>query len=103
MDSKQHIDNVLVQVRNIFEKAEARIEALKPGEKIPATSLAEELATELGMKGNQLYPTLLFLFKGYPGIEIRRGAHGGLCKLPLATSPAAVQPSEDEVKNKDGE
>lgn len=86
MDSKQHIDNVLATIRPIFEKAAERIDALKPGEKIPATKLAEDLAKEIGMSGAQLYPTLKFLFDDYPGVDVRKGAHGGIIKLPLATT-----------------
>lgn len=83
MDSSQHIDLVLAKIRPIFEKAALRIDALKPGEKIPATTLAEELAKEIGMTGPSLYPTLKFLFDGYPGVDVRKGAHGGIVKLPV--------------------
>lgn len=77
----KHVEDSLNKIRVIFEKASTKIEALKQGEKIPATKLAEELGQEIGMPGPALYPTLLFLFRDYPGIEIRRGAHGGLVKL----------------------
>jgi hypothetical protein len=43
--------------------------------------LADELAKEIGMTGPQLYPTLKFLFQGYPGVDVRAGAHGGIYKL----------------------
>ena len=79
----QHIENSLSQIRDIFVKAATRIETIKPGEKIPATALAEELAKEIGSTGPALYPTLLFLYKGYPEIVIKKGAHGGLCRLKL--------------------
>ena len=82
MDSKQHIDNTLAtKIRPLFEKAAARIDALKPGEKVPATQLAEEIAKEHDMTGPQLYSTLKLLFDGYPGVDVRRGAHGGIIKL----------------------
>lgn len=87
-----HIDASLDKVRAIYEKASARIEALRPptatqpGEKIPATVLAAEIAKEIGMTGPQLYPTLKFLFDGYPGVKISRGAHGGIEKV-LPTPP----------------
>jgi hypothetical protein len=83
MSNQQHIDDSLAKIRVIFEKASARIEALAPGEKIPATTLAAELATEIGLTGPGLYPTLKFLFDGYPGVEVRRGAHGGIVRLPI--------------------
>ena len=79
--SKQHVEESLAKIRVIFEKAAERIEALKPGEKIPATALATEIGKEHGMSCPQIYPTLKFLFDGYPGVEVRRGAHGGIIKL----------------------
>ena len=80
MHNSDHVNVSLDKIRTIFERASARIEALKPGEKIPATALAVELGAEFGLTGPQLYPTLRFLFDGYPGIIVRRGAHGGLIK-----------------------
>lgn len=85
--NKAHIETSLNNIRTIFEKASARIEALKPGEKIPATELAAQLGKELNMTGPQLYPTLLFLIKDYPGVDVKRGAHGGIIKLPVVTPP----------------
>lgn len=82
----QHIEDSLTKIRSIFEKASQRIEDLKPGEKIPATKLAEDLSKEFGTTGPSLYPVLKYLFDGYPGIKIARGAHGGLIKLPTDTS-----------------
>jgi len=90
MDSKQHIDNVLAELRPLFEKAASRIDALKEGEKIPATKLAEDLAKELGMTGPQLYPTLKLLFEGYPGVKILKGAHGGIYKVPTTVVAAPL-------------
>lgn len=81
MDYRQHIENSLTNIRVIFEEAAERIEALKPGEKIPATKLAQDIADRHDMTGPQLYPVLLHIFKDYPGVEIRRGAHGGIFKL----------------------
>lgn len=88
--SEQHIDNSLDKIRTIFIKAHQRIDALKPGEKIPATVLAAELGKEIGVPGPQLYPTLKFLFDGYPGVEVRRGAHGGIIKLDTTKSVPVV-------------
>lgn len=94
----QHLENALAKIRPIFEKAVERIDALKPGEKIPATKLADDLAKEHGMTGPQLYPTLKFLFDGYPGVDVRKGAHGGIIKLPLPTvsNPADATVSTDK-------
>jgi len=88
--SDKHVEESLEKIRNIFKEAQSRIEALKPGEKIPATALAQELADKIGMTGPQLYPTLKFLFDGYPGVDIRRGAHGGIFKLDVPATPAPV-------------
>ena len=85
----QHIEDSLAKIRTIYQKAYDRIEALKPGEKIPATQLAEEIAKEHGMTGPQLYPTLKFLFDGYPGVDIRKGAHGGIFKVEPPKTEAA--------------
>ena len=93
MSNKDHIENSISIIRAIFEKASDRIEAINPGDKIPATKLAEDLAQEIGMKGAQLYPTLLFLFKDYPNRELRRGAHGGIYN-PLPVKP--VDPPTDK-------
>lgn len=79
--NNKHIEDSLNKIRIIFEKASQRIEDLNKDEKVPATKLAEDLAKEVGMTGPQLYPTLKFLFDGYPGVEIKRGAHGGIVKL----------------------
>jgi len=88
--NNSHIDLSVAKVRSLFEKASARIEALKVGEKVTATGLAEDLAKEVGMTGPQLYPTLKFLFNGYPGVKITRGAHGGIEKLPEVVASDVV-------------
>ena len=79
--SNQHVEDSLNKIRIFFEKASLQIEAIVPGEKIPATKLADDLAKEAGLTGPQLYPTLLFLISDYPGVEIRKGAHGGIYRL----------------------
>jgi hypothetical protein len=43
---KAHVDQVLDDILGICLQAAERIEALRPGEKLPATSLAEDLARE---------------------------------------------------------
>lgn len=101
MDSKQHIENTLAKIRTIFEKAVERIDALKPGEKIPATALAADIAKAHGMSGPQLYPTLKFLFDDYPGVDIRKGAHGGIIKTPVAV-PTVAPVATDTKENEDG-
>lgn len=83
--NSSHVEASLARIRAIFEKASDRIEALAPGEKITATGLAADLAEEIGMKGPSLYPTLKFLYEGYPGVSVTRGAHGGIMKLPVSS------------------
>lgn len=86
MANQEHIVKSLSKIQAIFEKASDKIESLKSGEKIPATALANELAAEFQlasgepMKGPQLYPTLKFLLDNYPGVDVKRGAHGGIIK-----------------------
>ncbi len=80
MANQEHIVKSLSKIQAIFEKASDKIESLKSGEKIPATALANELAQDIGMAGPQLYPTLLFLIRDYPGVDVKRGAHGGIIK-----------------------
>jgi hypothetical protein len=91
--NNKHIEDCLAKIRVIFEQASAQIEALKPGEKIPATALAESIAKQYGMTGPQLYPTLKFLFDKYPGVDIKKGAHGGIIKQAVATAPVAAAPA----------
>lgn len=82
MDSKEHLEDTLnSKIRPIFEMARLKIEQIKPGETYPATTLADDLAKEFDTTGPALYPILKFLFTGYPGIVVRRGAHGGLHRL----------------------
>jgi hypothetical protein len=64
---KAHVDQVLDDIRGIYLQAAERIEALRPGEKLPATALAEDLAKDLGLTGPQLYPIVKRLLEGYPG------------------------------------
>lgn len=99
--SLAHIESVLgTRIRPIFEKAAERIDALKVGEKVPATELAKDIGKDLGMTGPQLYPTLLFLLKEFPDVEIRKGAHGGVFKLaPKDNANSAPESDNDGLKN----
>lgn len=97
--NEEHIAASLDKIRKLFEKASTRIEALKPGEKIPATVLAEQIAKEEGMNGPQLYPTLLFLIKDYPGVKIKKGAQGGIYKLLPSELISDLEIKETESKS----
>lgn len=96
MNINNHIEGSLGRIREIFLKASTRIEALKVGQKIPATVLASELGEEYGMTGPQLYPILKYLFDGYPGIEVKRGAHGGIVRI-MPSNTAVTQTSTEIV------
>jgi hypothetical protein len=98
---QQHLEKALDEIRvQIFDKAAARILALKDDEKVPATQLAEELAREIiqadgkPMTGPQVYPTLKIFLRGLPCFEITRGAHGGIKPLKQNADPVA-QPAAD--------
>tara|TARA_B110000503_G_C6946592_1_gene329219 strand:- start:207 stop:533 length:327 start_codon:yes stop_codon:yes gene_type:complete len=92
--NESHVEASIAKIRAIFQKASARIEAEVIGnrQKIPATKLAEDLAKEFDTTGPALYPTIKFLLDGYPNVEIKRGAHGGISPLPLtaSTKPATA-------------
>jgi hypothetical protein len=101
MFNSDHVEASLGKIREIFEKASERVESLQPGEKIPATALASQLAAEYGMTGPQLYPVLRFLFDGYPGVLVRRGAHGGILKPgPEASKKKATSVTTEAASQK---
>lgn len=97
MSVEKHIDDTVSHIRNIFEKISARIEAIPAGNKILATELAESVAKDYGMTGAQIYPVFLYIIRGYPGIEQKRGAKGGIYKL------TAAQIREREAKESEPE
>lgn len=76
-----HVDTAVNDIRKIFEDVSSFIEEMKSGEKIPATQLAAKFAEKYNLKGPDLYPTLRFLLRNYPGIQVKRGATGGVYKL----------------------
>lgn len=76
-----HIEKTLDNIRTIYKQAADIIGALKSGEKIAATELAAQVAKNYGMSGPQMYPTLLFLLKDYPGTTRKRGVQGGVWKI----------------------
>lgn len=92
----QHIEEQLNEVRKLFVEAATEIEKLEVGEKIPATVLAANLAKSRGQTGPQVYPTLKILFKGYPCVEVARGAHGGIKRLAKPGQPLAPKPADDD-------
>ena len=95
--SEKHVDNTLDKIRVIFNRAKEKIDALKPGEKLKATGLSEEIAPDYNLTGAQLYHTLKLLFEDYPGIYIVPGAHGGLFKED-PSNPREIKVKKDKVK-----
>jgi hypothetical protein len=107
---KKHIDDSLAKIRVIFEAAAAVIEALPEDgkSKVPGTTLAGEVGKPFGINMASMYPTMLFLYKGYPGTELRKGAHGGIVRLARVTAPAVVVTDDaaavvDDAECKDSE
>jgi len=76
-----HIQNALRNVEKLFRHSCYCIEKIPLNSKRPATELARDVGSQHGYTGPEVYPTLLFLFKNYPNIEIKRGAHGGLKRI----------------------
>jgi len=91
--NEKHVAESLDRIRVVFEKASTVIEGLKVGEKITATGLAAQLAEEIGMKGPSLYPTLKWLYEGYPCFKITRGARGGIERVSYS------EDNSDTVEN----
>ena len=81
---QKHLEDKLLEIRSIFEKAIMKVEAIKPGEKVPVTKLIGEVAQEIGANAPALYHVLRYLFKDYPIIIPKKGAKGGLFR-PLYT------------------
>ena len=100
-DVTLHFDNAMATVQNLFTKVITRIAAIKPGETLPATKMSAELAAEIGTTGPALYPTLKILIDKFPGVEIRKGAHGGIYRpLPnekKVNAETKIEASEPEA------
>ena len=105
-EATKHIDESLAKIRVLFEKAAAKIELLPADgkSKIAATALAAEIGKEVGISGPTLYPTLLFMFKNYPGTALRKGAHGGIVRLaPVADAVVADGATDAPVVDSDSD
>jgi hypothetical protein len=94
------VNLALSMIRPYFEEAQAHIDGMKVGDKVPATILATQIAERHGKTGPQLYPVLKFFFDNCPELTVRRGALGGLFKIvpkdeaptssAVATEPESV-------------
>ncbi len=97
----QHIETALDGIRTLYIKAATQIEALKVGEKIPATVLAANLAKEQGKTGPSIYPVVKMLLDNYPKVAIKKGAMGGIERLSTWDANDAVAldtaPANDNV------
>ena len=83
---QDHIDDSLMKIQALFEKAAEKIEDkykdVKLGERIvPGTALANTLAEDSTSTGATLYAVIKeFLLEGYPGTHMKAGAKGGIYK-----------------------
>jgi len=83
----KHVEAALAKIQIFFEQAGARIDALKVGEKIPATTLADDIAKLHNLKGPQLYPVLKWYFDTRADVSldgdivVKKGATGGIEKI----------------------
>lgn len=84
-----NVDKALELIRVFFDEAQAYVDTMKVGDKVPATKLAEEIAKRHGQTGPQLYPTLKVFFDNHDELEVRRGAHGGLFKVESKSTAKA--------------
>jgi len=130
-DVKQHIENALEEVRDIFMRAVDKIESLKVGEKVAGTGLAEDIAEaitlekiaalitegklpegttakdneavkDIKVSGPILYSTLRYLYAGYPYTLLKRGATGGIIKLARPEpTPILIVKTPSKVMDKD--
>ena len=91
-----HIETRINDIRTIYLKAVERLEALKPGERIPSTTLAKDIAKEMGQKDTQIYPILLPILVGYPRFVRRVGAKGGMERLPDEVVQMATKTNGDD-------
>jgi hypothetical protein len=73
--SHPSVDLALDLIRPFFDEAQAHIEAMKVGDKVPATKLAASIAERHGMSGPQIYTLLKFFFDSCPELKVSRGAH----------------------------
>jgi hypothetical protein len=78
-----HLETHLNNLRILFTKAAAPVNALKAGEHIPLTKLSEDLAKEMGGSDSKVYPAIRAFFEGYPNTTMKSGRDGGIYKLPL--------------------
>lgn len=96
--SNKNVESALDLIRPIFEEAQATIDTMKIGDKVPATKLAQQIAEHHGQTGPQLYPTLKVFFDSHDELEVRRGAHGGLFKVESkAAAKAKLQAEADSA------
>lgn len=99
----KHIEDTLSKIRELYVAAHQRIEFMKPGQRMAATLLADELARIYGTTGPQIYPVLSLLLKEYPGIKVKRGPTGGIIKLDKEEIPTPELEPEQEQELNDGE
>lgn len=102
--SHQDVETALNKVRTFFLEVQEHIDAMKVGDKVPATKLADAIARRHDMTGPQLYPVLKFFFDTCTELNVKRGAHGGLFKIVPGTETKveAVEPATTEGQSTQG-
>ena len=65
-----HIDFSLQKIESIFNSTSTILQGMSLGETTTRTSLSHRVAPSYALTGAFLYPTLMFLFRDYPGMEI---------------------------------
>lgn len=82
-DVTEHIDLAASRMRKIFQsvsnKIEERMKVVAVGSKLcNVTALAVEIGKEFDCSGPEMYPFVKAILEGYPNIECKRGAKGGI-------------------------
>lgn len=73
----KYVEVTLERVRLVYQDASKILDTLQVGHKITATDLAQQLSIRHNIPQTIVYHLVQLLADGYPGIEKRRGAHGG--------------------------
>lgn len=81
-DVKDHISFFCNEwLKEILTEASVYIENMEANKTKPATKLAGEIGDKFSLSQQEAYSILVHFFKEYPGVEVRKGAHGGIRKL----------------------
>jgi hypothetical protein len=84
-----HVELSLERIRVIFKAFANELDKLiaghGPEDRVRIVEWCERYCADksnnCNMAAAQLYPTLCYLLEGYPGIEVKRGRHGGAYRI----------------------